>query len=202
LRAIGGEEEPWSRTPAQRRSKEEIGKKLARRAFEGAFEGLGPEPAFRIWLMIFILVVVGGVGIGFFLSRIPIPTWLPNLSNRVGRQDWTHLVGVLMIGAALVNLIIYALLWFFDWVVGYKRDFPRLPPLFVGFIESLIYPLSYLIQPTFVPIWLTLKTVSRWGRWTGGQKGRMIFNRYLFGTGLSLLLNAITYGLLRLYVDP
>lgn len=58
----------------------------------------------------------------------------------------------------------------------------------LGMVERGIYVSSWLVGfPQFIAVWLTLKTVSKWGRWNDDKKGRAAFLVFLTGTGLSLL---------------
>jgi hypothetical protein len=177
---------------------EEIGRQNALHVLDET----GSEPIKNRLTVLGFLSVVGILGGLFYHSCMPIPSSVTDLWKSVHRENWGKFVGILMLGMFLVNLLTYALMWFFDWATETVRNHPVLPPVFVGLIESLIYPLSYLLEPRFIPVWLGVKTISVWREWSGGQRGRRAFNRYLYGTGLSLLANGVTYGFLKSYVDP
>jgi hypothetical protein len=72
-----------------------------------------------------------------------------------------------------------------------------------GVIERVLYVASLQIgQATFIGIWLALKTVGNWKRWSHGyppnaehQKvtGREFLNIFLIGSGLSLTYAGVGY---------
>jgi len=64
----------------------------------------------------------------------------------------------------------------------------------VGGVERILYVTALLLErPEFIAIWLTLKTVARSPRWTQEEriKGRGLFNVFLVGNGLSILLSLV-----------
>jgi hypothetical protein len=57
---------------------------------------------------------------------------------------------------------------------------------FVGVFERFMYTTAFMsYMPEFVGVWLVFKAVSNWTRW---QSERDLFNKYLIGNALSLIM--------------
>jgi hypothetical protein len=91
---------------------------------------------------------------------------------------------------------------FIKWLVEYlwrleygqvpqreQRPSPHLPPL-VGFVERTLYVAALQFsQAEFIAVWLALKVAGQWKRWEEGHgevSGRVFFNIFLVGSGLSI----------------
>jgi hypothetical protein len=68
----------------------------------------------------------------------------------------------------------------------------------IGGLERALYIASFQInQPEFIAVWLALKVAGQWGRWEqdiGNEKkipGRMFYNIFLIGNGLSLAYSVV-----------
>lgn len=71
-----------------------------------------------------------------------------------------------------------------------SRPAPQLPRL-IGMIERVLYVTALLNQHAeFIGFWLALKVAGQWKRWTadynGAVDGRVYFNVFLIGNGLSV----------------
>lgn len=68
-----------------------------------------------------------------------------------------------------------------------------------GAIDRALFVIALLMgKPDFIALWLGLKTVSQYKRWSEDETGRATFNIFLAGNGLSLLYVVATYGLVIL----
>lgn len=57
----------------------------------------------------------------------------------------------------------------------------------LGLLEASIYATAWIMgQEVFIPVWLGLKVSHHWGK-LEVQETRPIFNRWLIGTGISLV---------------
>lgn len=71
-----------------------------------------------------------------------------------------------------------------------EADLPKL----VGFVERTLYVAALKMgKPEFVGVWLALKVAGQWKRWSeevkgesGSIAGRIIYNIFLIGSGLSI----------------
>ena len=70
-----------------------------------------------------------------------------------------------------------------------------------GCVERILYVIAFLSgYPEFVAVWLGFKVASTWSRWSGDQskdntdpsKARTLFNIFVFGNVLSLLVSIFT----------
>ncbi|MBU0561302.1 MAG: hypothetical protein KKD86_20045, partial [Bacteroidetes bacterium] len=74
-------------------------------------------------------------------------------------------------------------------LIGYDEDSTKADywyPYIIGVFELLIYP--FIISSGLwigVALWLTLKTLPQWGEW---KNNRAIFNRFLIGNVIVLIL--------------
>jgi hypothetical protein len=65
----------------------------------------------------------------------------------------------------------------------------------VGVVERILFLLSLLTgNGQFIGLWLGIKTVSQYKRWSDSEIGRATFNIFIAGNALSLLYMATTYG--------
>lgn len=84
-------------------------------------------------------------------------------------------------------------------VMPYQKDFSNLPPIYVGLVESVLYPAALLAgRPEFAALWLGLKAAGTWQRWHSGGSylGRALFNLFLITSALSLAFGALTFVLI------
>lgn len=59
-------------------------------------------------------------------------------------------------------------------------------PAMVGYLERTLFALSWIAgRPELGAVWLVLKAAASWHRWTAE---RAVFNVFLIGTGLSVLI--------------
>jgi hypothetical protein len=66
--------------------------------------------------------------------------------------------------------------------------------MILGVIERILFLLSLISgQVQFIGLWLGLKTVSQYKRWSENEIGRATFNIFLIGNGLSLLYAVAGY---------
>ncbi len=75
----------------------------------------------------------------------------------------------------------------------------------VGFVERALYMASLQIQrPEFIAVWLTLKTIAKAKRWTedGVNPGRVVYNNFLVGNGLSILYPLVAVGGIQWAIGP
>lgn len=69
----------------------------------------------------------------------------------------------------------------------------------IGTIDRVLFLLSFLLEtPEFIGLWLGIKTVSQYKRWSDDEPGRATFNIFLTGNGLSILYAAAGYGFIYL----
>ena len=74
----------------------------------------------------------------------------------------------------------------------------RLPQL-VGLVERSLYVASFQVgKPEFIAVWLALKVAGQWKRWEDGGtadgveiSGRLVYNLFLIGSGLSVAFGAV-----------
>lgn len=71
----------------------------------------------------------------------------------------------------------------------------------LGFIERTLYiqALNFNVF-AFIPVWLTLKTVSQWDTWKKGV-GRVYFNIFLIGSGLNLIFSFSSFLIIKIILD-
>jgi hypothetical protein len=78
---------------------------------------------------------------------------------------------------------------FFGWHRGSYTDIKSdlWYPFILGLIEIHSYPVLMVVHTwTAIGAWIGLKTVAQWQRWT---VDRLLFQRYLIGTALVLVLS-------------
>ncbi len=108
---------------------------------------------------------------------------------------WSYIVGYgfsLIVGHWLVRANVDAL-W--EGLGVLKNDRTPWHPAFLGLLERAMYTASVGAgQPGFIAVWLGLKAVPQWKRWSedveaGERKiqGRAVFNIFLIGNALSVL---------------
>ena len=69
----------------------------------------------------------------------------------------------------------------------------------IGTIDRILFLLSFLLEtPEFIGLWLGIKTVSQYKRWSDNEPGRATFNIFLTGNGLSILYAVAGYGFIYL----
>jgi hypothetical protein len=70
----------------------------------------------------------------------------------------------------------------------------------LGFVERVIYIPAFHFFPELVLAWLALKTISQWKKWSE-ELGRIEFNTFLIGNGLSLIIAYVAYQMIRMALD-
>jgi hypothetical protein len=84
-----------------------------------------------------------------------------------------------------------------------NNEQPKYPFIscWIGCVERILYVIAFLSgYPEFVAVWLGFKVASTWSRWSGDQSkdntdpsnARTLFNIFVFGNGLSLLVSLLT----------
>jgi hypothetical protein len=75
------------------------------------------------------------------------------------------------------------------------------PPIIIGFLESLLYPLVFVIgKLELIALWIGIKTAGGWGRWTEKRRGRIYFQIFLVGSLLSILFGLMAYILIKIFI--
>lgn len=78
-----------------------------------------------------------------------------------------------------------------------RTDYEKKMALRVGILERIIYIISLLFYyPEFIGFWLIVKVVGGWSR---RESGRV--DRFLIGTGLSILVSVFTWMIIKLYLN-
>ncbi len=90
-------------------------------------------------------------------------------------------------GALVLWLLVDKIAWGYLTMRGIEKKGHMLTfPM--GIIERILYTTVFLIgQPDFVGVWLLLKVASQWQRWQEPNQ-RGVYNVFLIGNGLSLLI--------------
>lgn len=71
----------------------------------------------------------------------------------------------------------------------------------VGAIEIILYASSIVFgHPEFIAVWFGTKYIAAYKTWAKEPVGRTFYNRSLFGSGLNILLGAITGGFAQLAI--
>ncbi len=97
--------------------------------------------------------------------------------------DWKAAAAIAVIGSAYVGIFLFVLR-------GIQAKFPEkvadwLFPFLLGTLELSAYPvLIHEAHQEYIGGWLALKTLAHWQEW----KKRPVYNRFLIGNGLILIL--------------
>jgi hypothetical protein len=103
------------------------------------------------------------------------------------------------IGDCLISSIIESL-W--KLIKPNRTDYEKKQVKILGMIEGVLYLSAFLFNIfSFVPVWLTLKTVSRWVIWQEKNNGRKVFNIFLMGNGLRIIICFASFLMIRLAIS-
>lgn len=161
------------------------------------------------WWWLFVLVVALTAA-GFVWSQgiSACPGWEGWGDLTVPKGRWTLVAAVYIFFLFLGHLVIQLIQRLFDILttleltgIDRKKVLNRpntFPATFVGFVEGILYPTSLLAnKPEFIAAWIVLKVAGQWKVWEAEHAGRRVFNRFLFGSGLSFGMGSLTYLALR-----
>ena len=81
----------------------------------------------------------------------------------------------------------------YDLILYPKDSRAKKQSALLGIVERALYISAFLIEfPEFIGIWFTLKMVVKWRSWSK-REGRLLFNNFLIGNGLSILLSIYAF---------
>lgn len=82
------------------------------------------------------------------------------------------------------------------------KEWDRLLPRIVGAIEQFIYTWAFLLDAQeFIAVWLALKLAGEW-RQSDRRKSYPMYNIFLIGNGLSLILSITTALIIKHLLPP
>lgn len=109
----------------------------------------------------------------------------------------------LFLGGALLQKIMYELnysknpFYFVELLTGEdteRKTYSLSQSSFLGIIERFFYLLALQSQLVILfPAWLALKITIQWGRWKDDKNGRVIFNNFLIGNIINIILSLTSY---------
>jgi hypothetical protein len=164
------------------------------------------------------------IGILSFLLPDEYYSWLSGATSRNIR--WRLFVGEFLVYFSLSQFAMQLLVSYTDKLVNlegivYINSEEKWGPILVGIIESILYPLSIIIRKSeFIGFWLALKVAGNWIGWgtdryysietsseetikengmpESSRQGRRVFNKFLFGSGLRVILAFIVIIIMRI----
>ena len=75
-----------------------------------------------------------------------------------------------------------------------RKNYSLSQSSFLGIIERFFYLLILQSQLIILfPAWLVLKITIQWGRWKDDKNGRVIFNNFLIGSLINIILSLTSY---------
>jgi len=130
----------------------------------------------------------------FIIDKWSISCWWQYLGLALLLSFSVRIVSGLLRGIELSSKPDNPRYWrcFWQSVRGYDQDPYKADywfPYIIGVIEFLIYP--FLIKAGLwlgIGLWITLKTVPQWEDW---KKNRPVFNRFLIGNALVIILSFV-----------
>ena len=147
---------------------------------------------------ILTIVVFGILFVGIILIYVSINN--PNIYN-----NWILSIGIILLMMMISHLIVHPVLYFLKLLFNLKseKEFKpanRWPPVLVGFCESVMYPIAFLIgRYEFIGVWLAVKVAGGWDSWRTGNEGRNRFQMFLIGNALSISLGFLTFVLISVF---
>jgi len=147
-----------------------------------------------------LITVIGIIIIGIILLVFSF-VFFGNL------KPWIQLISIIMLMMMISHLVIH----FFMHIVRRLFDLTeedeykkinQWPPILVGFCESILYPVAFIIgKPEFIGIWLAIKVAGSWDKWKGEKReSRNQFQKFLIGNALSIIFGFLTYALIKIFI--
>jgi len=167
-----------------------------------------------------ILLLLSAIGIYLIWCNPQLPVIFAKLSKRVRFDALSIAGGILLLSIVITHLAIFGASRLLRLLLDLHGDDSRADmwsPALVGITESVMYPIAFFLgKPDFIGVWLAVKVAGQWVRWKGdaGQsrkstspsgvenlnEGRRRFNGFLVGNALSIILGAITWWALKIWV--
>lgn len=161
------------------------------------------------WGWYLALLVVAGGGVATFIWGCQTACFVPVLGKNV---VWGRLIGSLLVAIPTCHLVVFLSLWLARYLFETDINVPRRNlwgPALVGVLENVMYPAALLAgAKEFIGLWLLLKVAGQWPRWglapeedaSKLDEGRRRYFLFLLGSGIQVMLGAITYAFARVYL--
>ena len=171
------------------------------------------------WWYFIVLLILAAAGVGLICYSWQAPQVLSRLSKKVRPDAWSRFGGILILSVVITHLVIFTASRLLRWLLrlhGGDTHADMWSPTLVGICESIMYPMALFFgKPEFIGVWLAVKVAGQWVRWKGDaghlpsdkeldleklNEGRRRFNSFLVGNALSIMLGAVTWGALKIWV--